>query len=43
MDHAEAFLTDQMPLGLRPVIPATLKIAYEQPPPFLSTASQFSR
>jgi hypothetical protein len=28
VDHAEAFLTDQMPLGLRPVIPATLKTAY---------------
>jgi hypothetical protein len=28
VDHAEAFLTDQVPIALRPVIPATLKLAY---------------
>jgi hypothetical protein len=28
MDHAQAFLTDQVPTHLRPVIPATLKLAY---------------
>lgn len=28
MDHAQAFLLDQVPLHLRPVIPATLKRAY---------------
>jgi hypothetical protein len=28
LDHAEAFLLDQVPLHLRPVIPATLKLAY---------------
>jgi hypothetical protein len=28
VDHAQAFLLDQIPLHLRPVIPATLKTAY---------------
>jgi hypothetical protein len=28
VDHAEAFLLDQVPLGLRPMIPTTLKNAY---------------